>query len=1490
MFGINSNNHQVMSPLGSFGSAFNQQTFIQIPTLSGENYIVWRRKIEDLLRMKNLFKHLEFETYTEYFKSIDKYRIKVRINMEEKIRKIKDKMEADLAQKFKESSDEKLIDIKEEANEEIKKLEKELNAKMESWQNEDDQQETPWIISDNLTRNTIIVYISEKYQEDCRKFLTSKSLMAFLEKKFNPKQHNLIVTLKGQFNRTNQLPSESLIQFLERLEIIGKQLSDLGSPVHENEFCYHYYGNLTESYQMFGQNLCSQEILTIDQLRIKARAEDQRSKSNKFNNNKNEKAYFNQSHNQGTRNQSNNSNNNNSNNNSNNNKNNNNNNNNKYNNVHIKCKTCGKLLKAKSKFKYCKSCYDNYKNQKKNFANNTEEFQIEGTFCSNELVNSSNDGNSSILDSNWYLDSACTTHLTNCKEDMVNIKKDLRIFEGPFNEKSSSHESGDQTIKLINENNEISQINLKNICFSKVNRRKLISLYQLAKDGYKFEIDSDKIFIKKFDKPIGQGKINHTGLYALEEYIDSINKAEELSALEWHNRLGHISEQKLKELVKNNAADNIKIKGGMTFTCKICDLANMKRKKFKIRNRNSTEVGEIIHSDLSGRFSTKSLGGAEYYIILIDDYSGYVWSQTLKEKSSAFKYFKQFQQWLETQFKKKIKKFVTDGGGEYTSNEFEEYLKDCGIEHEITPPHTPQQNGKSENFNRTIMRKIRAQLKAKNLPNYFWGESLIYSTYLHNRTIKKNSTKTPYEILFNKKPDLKYVRTFGCPVTFANTDPHKKKLENRGKSGIFLGISDTGNTCRIFDVNNRKIAFSRDVKYYENEYYYKSKVLSNDEISHDLERENEDEYFEDKNEECEQPYEHFIQDSPFQHEQFFNKENQHSTHNEDSQPLSLNKPECQIPIPEELIIKSRNEEPQTSTLSQPSSNQKSKISTSTSQSNLNQSNISHISQRTRSKLDLSKLVQEVEYACVLEDTADKDTPKTYDEAIRNQHWIDAIAEELNNLEVMNTWNIIEKPGRDINTIKSKWVFKIKRDSTGKIVRYKARLVAKGYSQKYGIDYFETFSPVLRYDSLRFLLNYANDQKLEIEQMDVEAAFLNGELTEEIYMEIPQGVKPVKSNSVLKLNKSIYGLKQAARNWNKKFKDVILSHGYIQSTADDCIFYKLPKNKCESISIIAIFVDDSIIIGNKLANQSVKDMLNSNFKMKDLGNAEYVLGIKVEREEGNIYLSQTSYIESMLKEFNMENSKAYPTPMSINFHKSTDNSKVLESNEKYMSAIGKLIYLSNSTRPDIAYSVSFLARKVQSPTENDWSEVKRIFRYLKGTINKKLRYHSGNTNVDIYSDASYAENIEDRKSTSGNLFIMNGGAIAWKSKKQNTVSLSSMEAELISLAEAVKHGLWLRKLENELMLGNYEFNVFVDNQSTIKFATTKVMNNRSKHIDVRYNFIKEKIEEGTIKIIYCPTENQTADVFTKPLSEVKFLKFSNDLGVSTCSKLQAANKL
>ncbi|CAH9060191.1 unnamed protein product [Cuscuta europaea] len=505
-------------------------------------------------------------------------------------------------------------------------------------------------------------------------------------------------------------------------------------------------------------------------------------------------------------------------------------------------------------------------------------------------------------------------------------------------------------------------------------------------------------------------------------------------------------------------------------------------------------------------------------------------------------------------------------------------------------------------------------------------------------------------------------------------------------------------------------------------------------------------------------------------------------------------------------------------------------------------------------------------------------PSNYEEAATHTEWTQAMEEEIKAIEKNQTWDLVTLP-RDRSVIGLKWVYKTKYNSDGSISKHKARLVAKGYAQQEGIDYEETFSPVARFETVRIVLALAAQWKLPVYQLDVKSAFLNGDLLEDVFVEQPVGfVKKGEEDNVYKLKKALYGLKQAPRAWYDKIDSFFIGTGFVRSDNEPTLYVK--KEGMHEFIIVCLYVDDIIYFSSSQSMlDSFKGSMTQQFEMTDLGLLQYFLGLEVKQGIDGTFLCQKRYALNLLKRFHMVDYETVKTPMNTNEKLQKCDGTEEADARLYRSLVGGLNYLTHS-RPDLAYCVSIVSRYMQSPTRQHLGAARRILKYVAGTLEYGLWYCSvKDCKLRGYTDSDWAGCIDDRKSTSGSVFDIGSGAITWSSKKQETVALSSSEAEYVAAGAAAKQALWIGKLLKDLgCKQSNELELWCDNKSAIAMARNPAYHSRTKHIDVQYHFIRQLVAEGRIWLQYCGTEWQNADLFTKALNHVKHYHFMKRIGM------------
>ena len=966
-------------------------------------------------------------------------------------------------------------------------------------------------------------------------------------------------------------------------------------------------------------------------------------------------------------------------------------------------------------------------------------------------------------------------------------------------------------------------------------KRSLISLCTLDRKGYKYSGGDGILKVTKGSLVVMKADIKSANLYHLRgttilgnvaAVSDSLSNSDATNL--WHMRLGHMSEIGLAELSKRGLLDGQSI-GKLKF-CEHCIFGKHKRVKFNTSTHTTEGILDYVHSDLWGPARKTSFGGARYMMTIVDDYSRKVWPYFLKHKYQAFDVFKEWKTMVERQTERKVKILRTDNGMEFCSKIFKSYCKSEGIVRHYTVPHTPQQNGVAERMNRTIISKARCMLSNAGLPKQFWAEAVSTACYLINRSPSYAiDKKTPIEVWSGSPANYSDLRVFGC-TAYAHVD--NGKLEPRAIKCIFLGYPSGVKGYKLWCPETKKVVISRNVVFHES-------VMLHDKPSTNVPVESQ--------EKASVQVEHLIS----------------SGHAPEKEDVAINQ---DAPVIEDSDSSIVQQSPKRSI-----AKDKPKRNIKPPRRYIEEANI-------------------VAYALsVAEEIEGNAEPSTYSEAIVSDdcnRWITAMHDEMESLEKNHTWELVKLP-KEKKPIRCKWIFKRKEGmSPSDEARYKARLVAKGYSQIPGIDFNDVFSPVVKHSSIRTLLSIVAMHDYELEQMDVKTAFLHGELEEDIYMEQPEGfVVPGKENLVCRLKKSLYGLKQSPRQWYKRFDSFMLSQKFRRSNYDSCVYLKVVDG---SAIYLLLYVDDMLIAAkDKSEIAKLKAQLSSEFEMKDLGAAKKILGMEItrERHSGKLYLSQKGYIEKVLRRFNMHDAKPVSTPLAAHFRLSSDLCPQSDYDIEYMSrvpyssAVGSLMYAMVCSRPDLSHALSVVSRYMANPGKEHWKAVQWIFRYLRGTSSACLQFGRSRDGLVGYVDSDFAGDLDRRRSLTGYVFTIGGCAVSWKASLQATVALSTTEAEYMAISEACKEAIWLRGLYTELCGVTSCINIFCDSQSAICLTKDQMFHERTKHIDVRYHFIRGVIAEGDVKVCKISTHDNPADMMTKPVPATKFELCSSLVGVT-----------
>ncbi|GBN13319.1 Retrovirus-related Pol polyprotein from transposon TNT 1-94 [Araneus ventricosus] len=1019
----------------------------------------------------------------------------------------------------------------------------------------------------------------------------------------------------------------------------------------------------------------------------------------------------------------------------------------------------------------------------------------------------------SLCENIWILDSGASCHMAKDsvwfekilpeRKDIYLAGKDLKIIcegFGTVKAKTVSTKYGNPL-----------NITIENVSYVPQLRCNLLSVICLMDKGYKIKSDnncvliydkSNKLVTKAF-KNNGRLELYFEPLYNSECYFSNPSNS---NYDIWHSRLCHLNAKYMLKM-----KDYIDIDDVNDFKCETCDISKITRKTHpNIDVNQSSEILELIHADLCGPIQPESYGGAKYFMVLVDDFSGMYFTYFLKNKNEVFDIFSQFKAKYENLTDKRIKKLRTDNGLEFVNEQLDTYLANSDIFHEKTIPYNSGSNGKAERANRILLERARSLLYESELPLKFWAEVINFSTQVSNVTPRKGKEKIPLETWIGKKPKLNYLKKFGCVAYFHVPKVMRNKFDVPGRRGIMLGYARDRRGYRIYDIENRKIIEERSIKFNESlkgsTYLGKTKV------------------------------ETWNIDSLFESTQDIN-EFGHKTkvnHLEISAEPAANENNYSIPF--------ETPDDATNTVG-------GEIETLVDQIPVRRS------ERLKAKQMSTNL------AC--------NVPNSYLEAKKSadwQNWEFAMKNELDSLNKHKVWKIVDRPAKT-KLVKSKWVYSLKQSDNGE-TKYKARLVAAGSNQIKNKDYLESYSPVVNIESFRLLITLASKLNLMVRFFDVKTAYLYSDIEETVYMLPPPGFERlVGDEKVCKLKRSSYGLPQSGKNWYMKIKSELEKFGLTQLASDNCVFI---KSDGQNMLLLCMHVDDlAIFCNNDEMYQDIVNSIKSVFEEHENKTSKF-LGMEIVKHKNGISLSQSEYIESLLVKYNLNECKSVKTPIVKGEDKSFPPTNELIDITMYQELIGELLYLANRTRPDISFVTCYLSQFNHKPEKRHYILAKRVLRYLMGTKDKKLFYDNNFGFVNASSDASW-RNAENGKSFSGGVILLGNSLISWKCHKQKSVSLSTCEAELFAISEICKDIIWIVNLLSELKCKQFINSTVIlnsDSQAAIQWIKGIRSSNKSRHMNLRFHFVKDLSEDNVIELKYIQTELLIADFLTKAVNEEK----------------------
>ncbi|PKU87466.1 Retrovirus-related Pol polyprotein from transposon TNT 1-94 [Dendrobium catenatum] len=1026
----------------------------------------------------------------------------------------------------------------------------------------------------------------------------------------------------------------------------------------------------------------------------------------------------------------------------------------------------------------------------------------------------------------WILDSGASSHLT---PDLSNLNQGTS-YHGPETISTASgttlpiQHSGQGILPLPDS---ARKLYLRNLLHVPALTHNLISISKLTKDNkVSISFDEHGFVIKdgQDHRPLLLGHL-HNGLYRVQNPVSDNTTAllaRQQSTRLWHARLGHPHVgvlTQLRHLIPSLDLDTTK------FHYNSCSMAKCHKLPFNKRSNDSSCAFQLIHSDVWGPAPTQSHNGFNYYVIFIDDFSKFTWLYLMHSKGETFSKFSHFCALVKNIFNTTPKVFRSDGGGEFCSNQFKSFLSSHGILHQTTCPHTPEQNGLAERKHRHILELTRSLLLDANLPKQFWSEAVATAIYLINRLPSPSiSNKIPYQIIHGRTPTYDHLRTFGC-LCYPWLRPYNTdKLSPRSQPCVFLGYSSQQKGYKCFNSSTNKILISHHVMFQEHIFPY---MPTTDVSSSSLDSQT--------------TYISPLLTTP-------------ASISHTSAPIIPRT--CQshtpvtghAPVPD-LLPPSATAEP---------------LSPDPPYA------LSHPMQ-TRAKSGIYK--PKIIYGLSVT-TSPLSTPTSYTQASKIPHWQSAMQEEFSALQRQGTWTLVPPP-RQEPILGCKWTFKTKLLPNGQIDRYKARLIAQGFNQTLGVNYKETFSPVAKMPTIRALLTLALHRKWNIMQLDVSNAFLHGDLTDTVYMRQPAGfIDKTNPHYVCRLHKSLYGLKQAPRQWFHKLTTLLQQFGFKFSRSDPSL---LIFNRNNIHLYFLIYVDDILLTGNDTSIiQSLLHFLRSHFALKQLGNVSLFLGIQILKTSSGYMLHQRHYALKILQDAGLHDCSSAPTPITSSTSQPDPTAKPFDDPHLYRKIAGSLQYLS-ITRPDIAFAANRICQHMHAPTARHFQMLKRLLRYIKGSLNLGLPISPGNLTLRTYVDADWASDCTDRKSVSGFCTYLGSTLISWSVKKQATIAKSSTEAEYRSLSAAASDVIWLRRLVDELLLPqDAPTTIYCDNTSAIALARNPVFHARTKHIELDYHFLRQHIDNRTIHLEHISSIDQIADIFTKPLPITRFQSLRDKL--------------
>jgi hypothetical protein len=999
--------------------------------------------------------------------------------------------------------------------------------------------------------------------------------------------------------------------------------------------------------------------------------------------------------------------------------------------------------------------------------------------------------------------------------------------------------------------------------------------------------------------------------------------------------------------------------------CEVCRRAKLRATPHPRIALRAAEPLELVHSDVCA--IPGSVGVRGYFVTLVDDHSGYGWLGCVNHKSDTFSALRRGITFLEFMSKKPLRSLKSDRGGEYMGAELAEYLEVKGVLPCLTPPYSPESNGRAERLNSTLLTRMRCLMLESGLPDTHWREAAEMAMYQRNRCPVRHLSVTPFQALTGQVPDLSGMRVFGCKV-YVRVEPHKRsKLEPTSEIGWLLGYDRSGGykvLVRGKSVITRDVSFDESVMYGDvlgrtgeiakserlQEWEVQDACLKAPQLVLDAS------VLANLRARLEQPIGVPLGEprgeigaaapapglanvplAPVEEHEDPGVEHAPPSPGVPAQPVDpFGVPEPAGPaVRGRAGVQARGRGPAAVQARGPVARGGQPVGAGVRAAPVGQPAVGS-PMRLRNRSTIAPKAKPVDWGynhwrpraarevagraegpaqagpaaaapppapeqsqgsgaepvwrgnaafepesdeessmfacvkpvpfesdeCALFAGLEQSVFLSYQQATSSPEapdWDQAMGVEYLALEQMGVFETAELPP-GTKALPTFWHLTVKRDTQGRVAQYKARLVVMG-NQQQGVEVDDVYAPVSRYATVRAFLSEVCAEDLECHQFDVSTAFLNAEVEGDVYVLSPPGW-PGGAGRVLKLRKALYGLRQAPRAWYECMRSRLRVYGFEPCKSEPALFIAY---KGGVRVLLLLYVDDALVASKSLVLvQEVIDHVRSAFKIKYLGEASVFLGFQITRDRAKreLTITQAGLVREYLDEFRAEAGRTLPlSPGAVLQKKQIDEE---EAKGPYARLLGCLMYLACGTRPDIAFACSVLARYMSAPSKRHWSMLWGVLRYVASTPNRGIRYSAERAGVEAYSDADYASCVDTRRSVSGRVFMLNGGAIAWGAKQQATVAFSTVEAEAAAGVMALKECMWLRGLLIEMGHSPFTVDLLVDNTGAIRNIVGEEVRPRLKHVAVAMSGLRDYVRQGLILPSYVPTSEMAADILTKAL--------------------------